>query len=289
MTQLPCRACGSPNTRFWIRVAGYSIVRCAGCGSATTDSVMDPQSARAYYQESYFQGGDYDDYRRDEQIIKRNFERFALALAKRNPNGRLLEVGCAYGYFLDVAQKRWAVDGIDVSVPAIDAAQQRHPGHVFCGDLLTFPLKPGTYDWVVAWDVIEHVDRPREYLQRMRQLLRPGGRLALTTGDFGSMAAKVAGRRWRLLTPPSHLTYFTRSGIRSALGQAGLAVESITTAGYERTLSFTLFRLVGAVLAQRLFPPGSRRRRWIERARYFLDIGDVMFVAGQFPAGGGLR
>lgn len=222
MKPLACRACGSVRTEPYLRIRGFDLVRCTHCGSATTDAEMDPAQARAYYKAAYFRGGDYEDYPRDEPVIKRNFERFARALAALGPHGRLLEVGCAYGYFLDVAQRNWEVEGIDVSEAAINDARARHGPRVICGDLLSTPLELAGYDWVVAWDVIEHVDRPRDYLRRMGQLLRPGGHLAITTGDFGSLAAKVVGRRWRLLTPPSHLTYFTRAGMRIACSRPAL-------------------------------------------------------------------
>jgi SAM-dependent methyltransferase len=247
---------------------------------------MDPARARAYYQTSYFRGGDYEDYPRDESIIKRNFDRFAKRMKALGPHGRLLEVGCAYGYFMDIAQWQWDIEGIDISEAAVDAARARHGQRVRCGDLLSTPLENSAYDWVVAWDVIEHVDRPRQYLRRIGELLRPGGHLALTTGDIASLAARVAGRRWRLLTPPSHLTYFTRKGIQSAVRQAGLRTVSIATAGYERSLSFALFRLLGSAASSRLFPEGSSRRRWIERVNFYVDLGDIMFVIAHSPVMG---
>ena len=286
MKPLACRACGSVRTEPYLRIRGFDLVRCAHCGSATTDAQMDTARARAYYQGSYFRGGDYEDYPRDESIIKSNFERFAQAMIPHGPHGRLLEVGCAYGFFMDVAQKHWDVEGIDVSEAAINDARGRHGPRVTCGDLLSAPLEFGGYDWVVAWDVIEHVDRPRDYLQRMGQLLRPGGHLALTTGDLGSLAARLMGRRWRLLTPPSHLTYFTRKGIRTALRQAGLKVISSATAGYERSLSFAVFRMIGSASSSRLFPEGSSRRRWIERTHFYVDLGDIMFVTARSPVVG---
>jgi 2-polyprenyl-3-methyl-5-hydroxy-6-metoxy-1,4-benzoquinol methylase len=189
-----CRACGSTRTKPYLRIRGFDIGRCADCDSATTDAEMDPVRAHAYYQASYFRGGDYEDYRRDESIVKRNFERFAQAMAALGPHGRLLEVGCAYGYFLDVAQRLWDVEGIDVCEAAIDAARARHDLRMRCGDLWSTPLESSGYDWVVAWDVLEHVDRPREHLRRMGELHRPGGHLALTTGDFGGL-----GRGWRVV------------------------------------------------------------------------------------------
>lgn len=68
--------------------------------------------------------------------------------------------------------------------------------------------------------------------------------------------------------------------------QAGLGAVSITSAGYERSMSFALFRLMGPGATTRLFPQGSSRRRGIERMRFYLDLGDIMFVTARSPVAG---
>jgi len=57
--------------------------------------------------------------------------------------------------------------------------------------------------------------------------LRPGGILVLTTGDFGSALARMAGARWRLMTPPQHLWFFTAASIERLAARLDLHVETI--------------------------------------------------------------
>ena len=61
------------------------------------------------------------------------------------------------------------------------------------------------------WDTIEHLKRPDLFVQKAAADLRPGGLIALTTGDIGSLNARLRGARWRMIHPPTHLHYFSVS------------------------------------------------------------------------------
>jgi SAM-dependent methyltransferase len=82
----------------------------------------------------------------------------------------------------------------------------------------------GTMDVIVLLDVIEHLPSPRDTLALCARHLKPGGIIVITTGDFGSLPARLAGARWRLMTPPQHLWFFTRESIRRMAGSLGLDV-----------------------------------------------------------------
>jgi len=279
-----CRACDSDGVSLRYRVKGYDLVACRACGSLTTAFSLSDQGAAAYYDHSYFHGGDYQDYEASEPYIRRNFEQMAERLRSLGPGGRLFEMGCAYGYFLDVAREHWEVAGQDISPAAVEKARARHGESVTCGDLLTTPLANHHYDWVVGWDMIEHVDAPRAYAARAFGLLRAGGSLALSTGDVGSRAARLLGRHWRLLTPPSHLTYFSRRGMERMLRDAGFSEVRFSTVGYERSLDFVAFRLLGEVLYERLVKRWSSLRGFLGARSFYVDLGDIMFVSAKKPA-----
>jgi len=72
----------------------------------------------------------------------------------------------------------------------------------------------GKVDVIVMLDVIEHLLNPRQTLALCGRHLSPGGIVVITTGDFGSLLARFAGKHWRLMTPPQHLWFFTREGMR---------------------------------------------------------------------------
>ncbi|MGE5184621.1 MAG: class I SAM-dependent methyltransferase, partial [Acidobacteriota bacterium] len=182
-----CVACGNSVSRGLYEVRGFSIVRCSGCGLARTElpTGFDPD---AIYTEAYFQGGHHDgyaDYAGSAGDLRREFRRTLETLPVRG--GKLVEIGCAYGFFLDEARAAgFDAYGVEVSDAARTAAQSR--GHVVARSLGEL-AGHGPFDAAVMLDVIEHLARPDEILGELRGLRRPGAPLVITTGDFGSPLA----------------------------------------------------------------------------------------------------
>jgi len=73
-------------------------------------------------------------------------------------------------------------------------------------------------------DVIEHLEAPDQVLRTVHRHTRPGALLVITTGDFGSLTARLFGRRWRLMTPPQHLWFFTERSLARLLEERGFRV-----------------------------------------------------------------
>ena len=92
------------------------------------------------------------------------------------------------------------------------------------GTLQQAALPEASFDVITLWDVIEHVPDPVPLLTEAARVLRPGGRLVLTTGDWGSAYAQARGSDWHLMTPPWHLTMFSRATMARAADRAGLRV-----------------------------------------------------------------
>jgi SAM-dependent methyltransferase len=224
-----CPACGRMThhaVRF--RTNGCDILRCSDCGLGRTETRgFDPA---AYYTQEYFCGrraDGYADYVGAEPVLRREFARTVDFIRRYRPDGKLLEVGCAYGFFLMEAARHFDVAGIEL---AQDAAEHgRRAGlNVLQATADAATLRSiGPVDIIVMLDVIEHLPQPRETLALCHRQLRPGGILVLTTGDFGSLAAKVAGVRWRLMTPPQHLWFFTRESMHRLAGGIGFRVEHV--------------------------------------------------------------
>ncbi len=119
-------------------------------------------------------------------------------------------MGCAYGFFLQEAKPFFEVAGIELAEDA--AAHARQSGlNVLTGVADEASLaRLGAMDVIVLLDVIEHLPSPRDTLALCARHLNPGGIIVITTGDFGSLSARLAGARWRLMTPPQHLWFFSR-------------------------------------------------------------------------------
>lgn len=227
MTLLACPACrAATEQRPLFRKNGCDILQCERCGLGRTEtSGFDPV---CYYTEDYFTGehsDGYADYRGAEPVLRREFRRTVNFLRGLRPGGRLLELGCAYGFFLAEARPFYDIVGIELAEDA--AAHARAQGLPVIGGVADeATLAPlGQFDVVVMLDVIEHLSQPAEALALCVRHLNPGGIVVITTGDFGSWPARLLGARWRLMTPPQHLWFFTRPSMLGLAQGLGLQME----------------------------------------------------------------
>jgi 2-polyprenyl-3-methyl-5-hydroxy-6-metoxy-1,4-benzoquinol methylase len=255
----------SPRTRFCTicgrvvlhqevyRKWGYPILRCSGCGVGIAD-VGPGFESKFLYDEGYFSGGKVDgyaDYEASETVLRGEFAQVVGALREVGPSsGRLLELGCAFGFFLDEAAPYYEVAGLELCSKAVASCRQR--GHsVDQGELNAAWLRERPkFDAVVMLDVIEHLPDPSQTIGLIAEALRPGGCLLLTTGDWASLVSRLTGRHWRLMTPPQHLYYFTLAALSRLLRKHGLEIVQARRPWKWVPLSLILFQL-GRMLGRR--------------------------------------
>ncbi len=241
-----CLVCGlEGGVKFRFVRNGYDIYRCCACGLLFVYPQPSSEEIIALYGDDYFKrgnkysiaGGRDHDPNRQNDLVK-------IAILQRyRPSGRLLDVGCGMGGFLEVArEKGYDVSGVEVSEYA--AAHIRNELRIEVANcrLSEAGLSSQSYDLVTMWDVFEHIDDPRRTLEEIHRILRPAGLLALSTGNAGSLWARVAGRFWQLLTPPQHLFFFDEKSLRKALELSGFAVKEMRHLGKRSTLDFILFK-----------------------------------------------
>ena len=221
-----CPACGRTSGHLLrFKANGCGILQCRSCGLGRTEtSGFEPAT---YYTEDYFSGGHadgYADYLGAEPVLRREFARSVDFIRSYRSSGRLLELGCAYGFFLKEAARYFEVAGIELAGEA--AEHGRRAGlNISSGSANPESLRRvGHVDVIVLFDVIEHLPEPRETLDLCRQHLNPGGIIVITTGDFGSAVARLAGAKWRLMTPPQHLWFFTQESLRRMSAFLGLSM-----------------------------------------------------------------
>ncbi len=242
---MACPACArATGHRFLYAKNGCAIFQCTVCGLGRTEtSAFDPES---YYTTDYFDGGHadgYADYLGAEPVLRREFAGTVDFIRRLKPGGRLLELGCAYGFFLAAANPHYDVTGVEIAVDA--AAHARGQGlNVITGaadEAMLAGLAP--FDVIVLLDVIEHLPDPAGTLALCERHLNPGGIIVIATGDFGALPARMAGARWRLMTPPQHLWFFTRDSMRGLAASVGLTLERFDHPWKIVPLSLIVFQL----------------------------------------------
>lgn len=246
---VPCNACGSrhliqlyadelgddlPPVDYQFSVdtrRTFRIVRCADCGLVFTHPM--PDLGKLY-------ADTIDHVYVDSSSQRRKAAEFAVkVLARHKPAGRLLDVGCNIGLFLDAAADRYTTEGIELSAWAAGIAGKRH--RVIQQTLSSLKLDQ-QYDLITLWGVIEHFDNPRIELEAIKSALVPGGIAAFYTGDLDAWLPRLLGKKWWWYQG-MHLFYFSRKTLTRMLADAGLEVVEYRT----HRLYFQLFSLANSL------------------------------------------
>jgi SAM-dependent methyltransferase len=271
-----CPSCNqaSSNKKLYHK-NGIPITQCLNCGLGK--ACPNDFSPEAYYDASYFNGSKpdgYSDYLGARYVLQDSFQK-ELALLKKlcAKGGNLLELGCAYGYFLEVARHHYNVSGLEICEEAVADCQARgltgvRHGAISSETLSSLPMA----DIIVLLDVIEHLPDPRAALEAAVSKLQPNGLLLITTGDFSSLCAKVMGRHWRLMTPPQHLWFFTPRSLKQMGDCLGLDFIYLDHPFKRVPIGLILYQLC------RYFSLSPRLPAWMHRLGMPINLYDAMRV-----------
>jgi SAM-dependent methyltransferase len=190
------------------------------------------------YYESHHGSDGYASYEAQEDALRRTFRRLLRELDGRGlARGRLLEVGCGYGYLLDEARPFFVErEGTDFSADAAARAALRAE-HVYQGGLSAIP-GDRRYDTIITNHVIEHVYEPHAFVDEMVRRLEPGGTIVVSTPNMGSPWRRVMGARWPSFKIPEHVLYFDGDSLRRVLERAG--IREIRTIPYPHAFPLPL-------------------------------------------------
>ena len=251
------------------------IVECRSCGLV----FAHPMPSSEVLDQAY--GATQDErYAEEEPYRVLNFGPLIdLVESHSPPPGRLLDVGCHIGTFLELAQARgWGVHGVEPSRWAAAVAADRGLA-VDCGSLESLSDR-APYDVITMWDVLEHLRDPMAELRDLQRLLRPGGWLFFSTIDIGSRFARVLGRRWPWLMH-MHLYYFRRDHLARYVREAGF--EVVEMASVRRIVSLA-YALEKAHKSLRL-PTGrlgaALRDRPLGRRAVGIRTGDIVLMVAR--------
>jgi len=144
--------------------------------------------------------------------------------------GRLLDVGCGNGRFLDqMKQLGWVVAGVEPDGEAVSVALERYGLDVFQGSLEEAGFPDGHFDAITVNHVIEHVPDPIGLLRECRRVLKPEGKLVVSTPNINSLGRSTFDEAWLAWDPPRHLYLFSPQTLRVCAEAAKLDIQELRT------------------------------------------------------------
>lgn len=242
----------------YARLGEYRIDACTRCGAGATLPRPTAEELARCYEATY----GYDTH----DLIEAEKRRRATALLDwaSVESGRILDVGCMFGFLLNEARDRGlTTHGIELSPAAAAAAAAK--GHdVFTGTIEAFAHeRPGLqFEAIFAQHVLEHVPDPRAFLDVARALLAPGGKLVLCVPNFEARLRKLARSGWGWYQVPVHLHHFSSRALARLLDDTGLeAVAERTRGGDTLFLMLSALQTLGVSVGSTAGNAGPRRAR----------------------------
>ena len=267
-----CLACGGETSEPLFEKEGIPYHRCPACDFAFSTPITNANFATALcdYEPAYLA------YLEESAEDEANFAAQLRWVEGFCPlqGRRVLDVGSGGGKLVRFLRRR-DVDchGIEPAKPLYERFLQDDA--CFSAETLdAFAERaPESRDAVLAFDVLEHVERPDLFFAGAARVLGPDGMLFVSTPDRGSILARLTGRRWHYYNR-YHLSYFSRSTLGALARRHGFEERGFARLGRRKSVGYVLQYFVDFVLGGSLRVP-----RRLERLLIPINLHDTMYVA----------
>jgi 2-polyprenyl-3-methyl-5-hydroxy-6-metoxy-1,4-benzoquinol methylase len=227
-----CPLCGGTNHRRLFVKDGYPFVRCGDCRLV----FANPQVDEALVLERYRANETADLWaevllsERQQELDRRKFARILDELEPLRGRGRILDVGCSIGLFLDLARARgWDGVGLELGERALAHSRGVLGLDVRDATLEEAGFAEGSFDVVTVLSVLEHTPDPRGLVRQVARVLVPGGALFVIVPNVESLACRVLHERAATFDGRNHLVYFSPTTLADLLGRSGFEPLGVRT------------------------------------------------------------
>lgn len=241
-----CPVCGSTAREFLFEASDkeynlpgiFPVVRCSTCTVSYLSIFPGTEQIGSYYPSDYTAYNFKFDlkakiFSKLIQIVSgsSNDTYFGIPVYKPIQEGqRMLDIGSGSGIILKLYQEKgWEVTGLDFNEDVVEALRKKGLNCVR-GDASSPPFEEGTFDVIVASQVLEHLYEPVNALKNWISLLSNGGRLFLGLPNFDSIS-RILFNKWQFgaLSIPRHLVHFNTRSLYNSLRAAGFSKFEVKT------------------------------------------------------------
>lgn len=288
MSDFLCEVCENNKHIDFMKKGGFNFCRCSSCGiERIWPQPSNEQLEKIYGQHYYDAWGIETSPKTVETLKKATFEkRLSLIRNDLKAEAKLLDLGCATGYFLDVAQESgFEAFGVELSEYGANQTAAKHgKDHVFHGEFENsiFAANPiNKFDAIFMSDFIEHVRDPKIILQLAHNRLNQGGKIVITTPMVKSFSYFIMGKTWSQYKT-EHLFYFSFSNIKKLLEELNysnvkyhkaikcMTLDYIITQfmNYHHPLFTPIFKVTNKILPD-----------VIKARKFWITLGDMVVIA----------
>lgn len=151
-----------------------------------------------------------------ENLLLKNqrplFSRWVKIIKRYKPSGKLLDVGCGLGFFLESAEKYYDAHGIDISEYSIREARKRTKrSKLSIGNATNLNYENEFFDVITAFDLLEHISSPIKALKDFHRVLKPNGIIIVRVPNVSSIGEKIKKDGWFGYTDKTHISLLSNN------------------------------------------------------------------------------
>ena len=227
-----CPLCNKPALQIAGEYPGYKyptkfeILDCSDCKLQFANPLTsDPELYDIIYRQPAVVAG-YDRYHGFAQDAAKHTDPLNFLAASMEPywavrqslldvptGATILDIGSGLGYLTyALVRAGYKATGLDISAEAVANANARYGNYYKAGNMFEWSARNAdSYDVITMLEVIEHVEDPIHWIESAFRMVKPGGKLIISTPnrDF-----YVAGSVWATEAPPLHLWWFSPQSFR---------------------------------------------------------------------------
>ena len=280
---MKCLICKAETKTTGREIEKMNLLQCPSCLSEFLYPQPNDEKLRELYSGKYYNSwGSKTTMESTIRMKKLTGYRYLDRIAEYAGSGKILDIGCAMGFFLDAARERgFEPYGVEFSTYSAEIARKKFGNDViFHGTLEQSDFNEDTFDVITMFDLLEHVRNPLNTLKIASRLLKRNGIIMITTPDLSRFLRLLMGKKW-LHYKAEHLYYFHRNGILKLFVKAGFKIENIETAKKAFTLSYAFHQfsvynhfLISPVIniMNKLLPSGIKNRP------FYLKLGEMNII-----------
>lgn len=219
-----CPVCDTDEYTYLFLKEGYEHVRCNSCRHIYVKRVLNKEAQKKLYSgEDSYQAVLTNPVQIELDVLKFKFL-LSLVNAHISTKGKMLDVGCGPGIFLDVARDDgWDVCGVELNKDSIEKCKSKNIkviSKVFNGGL----FDEGEFDFVSLWYILEHIDEVGDFLWDVHRVLRKDGILAVCVPNVDSLVTRMLREKAGTFGGLSHINFFNKETLEMLLKKAGYRV-----------------------------------------------------------------
>ena len=153
---------------------------------------------------------------------------FFSKLQHKIPKGKILDIGCSIGQFLDMGQKfGYDVLGLELNERAIKYAEENYNVKIEKKLLNECNFPGDSFDIISMFGVIEHLPDPLYVMKDVYRILKPGGAFIGICPNVQSLVCMVLHEQSKTFTGRLHLSYFSEKTLRFLFNKVGFKNDKI--------------------------------------------------------------